>query len=104
LPTRKERSVGTFTFHYLLVNCLTDCVVTLHLHHNISRHSLEHIKIGLGSSLNCDGEGFYVVPANLYGDKIVIAVVGYYFGGGNSGKDVLTINPYTWKFGFTDID
>ena len=27
------------------------------------------------------------------------AVVGYYYGGGNNGKDVLTIDAYSWKSG-----
>ena len=31
------------------------------------------------------------------GTYIGTAVVGEYFGGGNSGKDVKTINPYSWK-------
>jgi hypothetical protein len=28
------------------------------------------------------------------------AEVGYFFGGGNSGKDILTVNPYSWKYGY----
>ena len=31
------------------------------------------------------------------GTYIGVATVGNYFGGGNSGKDVKTISPYTWK-------
>ena len=31
------------------------------------------------------------------GTYVGTAVVGYYFGGGNSGKDVRTISPYTWE-------
>lgn len=34
------------------------------------------------------------------GTYIGRAVVGNFFGGGNSGKDVLTVNPYSWKYGF----
>ena len=33
------------------------------------------------------------------GTYIGKATVGDYFGGGNSGKDVKTISPYTWKSG-----
>ena len=33
------------------------------------------------------------------GTYIGIATVGEYFGGGNAGKDVKTISPYTWKAG-----
>ena len=33
------------------------------------------------------------------GTYIGRATVGDYFGGGNSGKDVKTISPYTWKSG-----
>ena len=36
------------------------------------------------------------------GTYIGSAVVGYYFGGGNSGKDVKTISPYTWVSGSFD--
>ena len=28
------------------------------------------------------------------------AEVGYFFGGGNTGKDILTVNPYSWKYGY----
>lgn len=35
------------------------------------------------------------------GTYIGVATVGYYFGGGNSGKDVKTISPYTWKSNVT---
>ena len=31
------------------------------------------------------------------GTYVGTATVGYYYGGGNSGKDVKTISPYTWK-------
>ena len=31
------------------------------------------------------------------GTYIGTATVGDYFGGGNSGKDVRTVDPYTWK-------
>ena len=31
------------------------------------------------------------------GTYIGVATVGNYFGGGNSGKDVKTVSPYTWK-------
>lgn len=34
------------------------------------------------------------------GTYIGRADVGYYFGGGNSGKDVLTVNPYSWEYGY----
>lgn len=34
------------------------------------------------------------------GTYIGRATVGNYFGGGNSGKDVLTISPYSWKYGY----
>ena len=34
------------------------------------------------------------------GTYIGRAVVGNFFGGGNSGKDVLTVNPYSWKYGY----
>lgn len=27
------------------------------------------------------------------------ATLGYYYGGGNNGKDVLTVNAYSWKAG-----
>ena len=30
------------------------------------------------------------------GTYIGVAKVGYFFGGGKSGNDVKTINPYTW--------
>ena len=33
------------------------------------------------------------------GTYIGRATIGNYFGGGNSGKDVKTISPYTWKSG-----
>ena len=33
------------------------------------------------------------------GTYIGRATVGHYYGGGNNGKDVLTISPYTWKSG-----
>ncbi len=33
------------------------------------------------------------------GTYIGKATLGYYFGGGNSGKDVFTISPYTWTAG-----
>ena len=32
------------------------------------------------------------------GTYIGVATVGNFYGGGNSGKDVKTISPYTWKF------
>lgn len=35
------------------------------------------------------------------GTYIGVAAVGNYFGGGNSGKDVKTISPYTWKSAVT---
>ncbi len=35
------------------------------------------------------------------GTYIGIATVGNYFGGGNSGKDVKTISPYTWRSSHT---
>lgn len=34
------------------------------------------------------------------GTYIGKATVGNYFGGGNSGKDVKTISPYTWTYGY----
>lgn len=34
------------------------------------------------------------------GTYIGKAVIGNYFGGGNSGKDVKTISPYTWAHGY----
>lgn len=33
------------------------------------------------------------------GTYIGRATVGEFYGGGNNGKDVLTISPYTWKAG-----
>lgn len=38
------------------------------------------------------------------GTYIGTATVGNYFGGGNSGKDVKTISPYTWKSGTKSIE
>ena len=38
------------------------------------------------------------------GTYIGSATVGNYFGGGNSGKDVKTISPYTWKSGAPNED
>lgn len=38
------------------------------------------------------------------GTYIGVATVGEYFGGGNSGKDVKTINPYTWKSSVTTAE
>ena len=32
------------------------------------------------------------------GTYIGVATVGYYYGGGNAGKDVKTISPYTWRW------
>ena len=34
------------------------------------------------------------------GTYIGQAEVGYFFGGGNAGKDILTVNPYSWKYGY----
>ena len=33
------------------------------------------------------------------GTYIGRATVGEFFGGGKNGKDVLTVNPYSWKSG-----
>ena len=49
-------------------------------------------------SLNKDGVWF------ADGTYIGKATVGDYFGGGNSGKDVKTINPYTWTAGAPSED
>lgn len=49
-------------------------------------------------SLNNDGDWF------ADGTYIGKATVGDYFGGGNSGKDVKTINPYTWTAGAPSED
>ena len=38
------------------------------------------------------------------GTYIGRATIGYYYGGGNSGKDVKTISPYTWKSGAPSED
>ncbi|MBO5907106.1 MAG: InlB B-repeat-containing protein [Clostridia bacterium] len=42
-----------------------------------------------------DSNGVWYADGTYIGQ----ATVGYFFGGGNSGKDVFTINPYTWVAG-----
>ena len=38
-------------------------------------------------------DGVWYADGTYFG----VATVGAFFGGGNSGKDVKTINPYTWR-------
>ena len=35
---------------------------------------------------------------------IGVATVGDYFGGGNAGKDVKTVDPYSWRYTSTFME